>query len=74
MVYQQEKEKIQTPDIALALGAYRMSDATIHARLQKLAGMYKGSTSTLEELRTTLQKEMGDQSLTEELRRLRDEE
>ena len=74
MVYQQEKNKIPTPDIALALGSYRMSDAAIHARLRDFAKSYRETAVSLEELRAILQKEMGEQTLSEEIRRLRDEE
>lgn len=61
-------------EVALALSPYRMSDGAIHACLGKLAAAYKGPVPSTDELRDTLEREMGDKSLTEELRRLRDEE
>ncbi|HOE11303.1 MAG TPA: hypothetical protein PLQ35_10275 [bacterium] len=65
---------LETPDIALALGQYRMSDEAIHERLDKLAGYSKGATLSPQELRDALDKELGDKSLSGELRKLRDEE
>jgi len=72
--YNTQNVKPTAPDIPLALGGYRLSDAAIQIRLRKLIEPYKDSFSTLEELRNDLHREMGDKSLTEELRRLRDEE
>jgi hypothetical protein len=66
--------KLETPEVALALGPYRMSDAAIHARLRKLAASYKGPALSAHELREALDREMGERSLTEELHRLRDGE
>ncbi len=63
-----------TPERALALGPYRMSDAAIHAQLRKLTGYSKGAALSAQQLRDALDKELGDISLTGELRKLRDEE
>jgi len=65
---------LETPDIALALGQYRLSDAAIHERLDKLAGYSRGAALSPRELRDALDKELGDKSLSGELRKLRDEE
>ncbi len=74
MVYQQSKTDPTSPDIALVLGAYRMSDAAIHARLTEFADSFAEPAVSIEELRCTLQMEMGERTLSEEIRRLRDEE
>lgn len=74
MVYQQSKTDPTPPDLALALGAYRISDAAIHARLTEFADSFMEPALPIEELRRLLQEEMGERILSEEIRRLRDKE
>jgi len=63
-----------TDDIAVALGPLLADHAAIHARLRELAGDSKRPVLSAQELRETLDRELGDISLTAELRKLRDEE
>lgn len=74
MVYQKEKINVPTPDIALAMGTYKLCDTALHERLRKFAQSLNTSPVSLEELRETLKKEMGNRSFSDEIRRLRDEE
>lgn len=62
------------PDIAAVMGSLRLSDALIKDYLKSIS-FYDGKPApSLDELRITIQKEMGDRNLTDELLNLRNEE
>ena len=61
-------------DIALLLCSNRFNDETIHDFLRKMSGAENEPRITAKEVREILQKEMGERNLSDEIRRLRDEE
>ncbi len=68
--FQERKES----DKNLNLESYILPETEVQFKLNQLVGQNNGPSISLNELRETLKNELGDKSLTGELRRLRDEE
>lgn len=61
-------------DIAQILGSNQLNDEAIHEFLRKMAGPADKQALPAKELRKMLQKKIGEISLSDEVRRMRDEE